>query len=86
MQGRILFGIFVTVLGFFMPWWVVFIFFIIGSYLYAPWFEIIIISLFYDLVFSIDRLSFHGFELVYTASGLIILSLIYIIKKRFINV
>ncbi|MBP6926603.1 MAG: hypothetical protein KBB70_02815 [Candidatus Pacebacteria bacterium] len=86
MQGRIVFSIVVALLGFFMPWWVAFAFFLIGSYLYAPWFELIIIGLLYDLAFSIDRISFHGFEAVYTAFAIIAITLTYFIKKRFINV
>ncbi|HRH31506.1 MAG TPA: hypothetical protein PK950_02465 [Candidatus Paceibacterota bacterium] len=86
MQGRIAFSIFVVLLGFLAPWWVAFIFFALGSYLYAPWFELIVIGLFYDLVFSVDRMSFGGFEFVYAAWAIVCIALMYIIKKRFLNV
>ena len=86
MQGRIIFGIAVALLGFIMPWWVAFIVFILGSYLYAPWFELIAISLLYDLVFSVARLRFHGFELVYTAFAIAAIAAMYFIKKKLINV
>lgn len=86
MQGRIIFSIAVVVLGFFMPWWVVFLLLALGSYMYAPWFEAIGIGLFYDLVFSIPREYFHNFQFVYTVSAIVFVWLMYVIKKRFINV
>lgn len=86
MQGRIIFSIAVVILGFFMPWWLAFVLFAIGSYAYAPWFELVAIGMFYDLVFSIPRVYFHNFQLVYTTFAIIVIWLMYIIKKRFINV
>jgi hypothetical protein len=86
MQSRIAFTIFLLLLGFFVPWWLSLPFFLIGSYLYAPWFELLAIALFYDLVFSIDRINFHGFEAIYTVAAIVSISLMYVIKKRFINV
>jgi sterol desaturase/sphingolipid hydroxylase (fatty acid hydroxylase superfamily) len=86
MQGRIVFSIFIVLVGFFLPWWAVFPLFFLGSILYAPWFELIVIGLFYDLVYSVPRVSFHNFEFVYTATALVAIGLMYVIKKRFINV
>ena len=86
MRSRIVFTVVTLLLGFFMPWWFPFLLFIWGSYLFAPWFELIAIGIFYDIVFSIDRSHFHGFVFVYTASAIILVLTLYFIKKKFINV
>ncbi len=86
MKARIAFGVIVILLGFVMPWWFAFLLFALGAYIYAPWFELVAIAIFYDIVFSVSRLSFHGLEIVYTLYALIVLSLMYVIKKRVINV
>ncbi|MEN9582588.1 MAG: hypothetical protein RL641_542 [Candidatus Parcubacteria bacterium] len=86
MRGRILFGIAILLLGFLLPWWVAFVLFFIGSFLYAPWFELLVIGIFYDLVFGIARESFSNFQFTYTAVAVLAITLMYIIKKKIINV
>jgi hypothetical protein len=86
MQGRIIFSIFLIVVGLLVPWWVSLVLFVFGSYLYAPWFEGIGLGIFFDLVFGTHRLAFNGFELYYTAFALVSIGIMYFIKKRFINV
>jgi hypothetical protein len=69
-----------------MPWWAVLPFMLLGCYWYAPWFEAAVIAIFFDLVFGVARTSFHGFQGMYAASAVLMIVLMYFIKKRFINV
>ena len=86
MYRRLFFDAATIIVAFIMPWWVAFIFLVIGAYMYAPWFEGIAFALFFDFVVGIDRVSFHHFEFIYTAFAIVSVAALYGIKRRIISI
>jgi hypothetical protein len=85
MKLRVIFGIgaFLTVV--FFPWWVSLIVFMFGSYLFAPWYEILLICLIVDLFLSAPRELWSNFHFVYTTIALILVTVVPFLKKRILN-
>lgn len=84
MAKRILWGIFVIISGMFLPWWASLGLIVLGAYLLAPWYEILIIALFLDLSFGIPRQVFYNFEFIYTAFSVAIFFVVWFIKRKFL--
>ncbi len=65
----------------FLPWWLTLLLFLVGAYLYAPWYELLVAAFFLDIFFSLGREFWHGFQFVYTLFAIASILIFWILKK-----
>jgi hypothetical protein len=63
---RVLFGIFLILLTFISPWWIPFLFSILGLFYFENLYEVILVGLIIDTLYGAQHEIF-GFSLIFTA-------------------
>lgn len=82
--GRIIFTFIAAVLVFFMPWWVVLMYTLIGIVIFPWYIEAIFLGLYFDIMYGIPTLHWYT-RIIHTIVFLTPLGITEFIKRR-INV
>jgi hypothetical protein len=80
---RVVFGIFLILSLFILPWWVPFLLSILGLFYFENLYEVIVVGLGIDVLYGV-RFEVLGFNLFFTLVMLILFYLITIFKRQII--
>lgn len=69
----------VTVVVF--PWWVLLSVGVVGSFAFKRWWEVIIAAIIFDLIYSVPRTQFFGFQFITTVVMAVLVGAIIYFKR-----